>query len=65
MKKPISFKKLKLICVFEDASFIIKDGIEQYYNKSTCTYKDAGNKFCCSKNCPIWKGLKGLSHDRP
>jgi hypothetical protein len=58
MKKLISFKQLRIICMYEGSSFIIKDGIEQYYNKPTCTYKSSGDKFCNSKNCPIWKGLK-------
>ena len=58
MKKLISFKTLKSICVFEDASFIIKDGREQYYNKPTCAYKGGCDKFCNSKNCPIWRKLK-------
>jgi hypothetical protein len=61
MKKLISFKKLKSICVFEDAAIYTsptEDGRGSLYSASTCTHKDGGDKLCCSKNCPIWRKLK-------
>jgi hypothetical protein len=53
MKKLISFKKLKYLCYFIDTF------------SGCCDHIKGGKKKCCSKNCPIWRELKGLNHDRP